>query len=325
MLVATSAYGMGIDIPSVRLVLHVDSPGSLEAYVQQAGRAGRDGLPAECWLAFSPADGRTHARLRGAAEARAPFETLTAYAYASSCRQQLIARHFSEEEELPACAVCDVCTRPGAVREQLASSARARTLTGSAPAAKRAACIPLDEEQIKRVIAFVDALRKPVGRRAIVKALRGSRARDVSRKGLGKNPHFAALGDSSEQAIFDALDDLLARDLLVRKGKKYPTLWVAGKAVRTPRKRAPHAPAANTLQRALERYRRAEAKRRRIKPYQVFQNRTLEALCAQRPRSTHELLAVWGLGEERVKNYGADLLQLLASAEAQAREQDDAA
>jgi ATP-dependent DNA helicase RecQ len=329
-LVATSAFGMGIDIPSVRLVLHVDAPGSLEAYVQQAGRAGRDGLPAECWLAFSPGDLRTHARLRGAAEAARSFEALAAYAHGLECRQLSIARHFADEGAA-ACSRCDVCAGPDAVRAQLEAARSAARAQRRPPAsAVPSELLPLDDEQSKRVIAFVDALRKPVGRRAIVKALRGSRAREVTRKGLGKNPHFGALRESSEEAIFAALDELLARDLLVRKGKKYPTLWVAGKAVRPARAVARRAPGASTLQAALQRYRRAEAKRRRLKPYQVFQNRTLVALCTARPTNSDELLAIWGLGTERVKKYGADLLALLASIEAreqpdQARAQDDAA
>jgi ATP-dependent DNA helicase RecQ len=309
-LVATSAYGMGVDIPSVRVVLHVDAPGSLEAYVQQAGRAGRDGLPAECWLAFSPADLRIHTRLRGAGEAARSFETLTAFAHALECRQVVIARHFSDQGAA-ACGCCDVCTAPDAARAQLAAARGASALRR--PERRRPLTLGLDEEQAKQVIAFVDALRKPVGRRAIVKALRGSRARDVKRKGLAKNPHFGALRESTEDALFAALDDLVARELLVRKGKKYPTLWVAGKAVRTRPAGAGRAPAANTLQAALQRYRRAEAKRRRIKPYQVFQNRTLEALCSERPQSSDQLFAIWGLGEERVKKYGADLLKLVSA------------
>lgn len=314
-LVATSAYGMGVDIPSVRLVLHVDAPGSLEAYVQQAGRAGRDGSPAECWLGFSAADLRTHARLRGGAEAARSFAQLAAYAHGLECRQLAIARHFSEEEPR-ACGRCDVCQGEPAVRAQLAA-AQEEARAPRPPTAAPRAVVPLDDEQTERVFAFVDALRKPVGRRAIVKALRGSRAREVTRKGLAKNPHFGTLRGSTDEAIFAALDALLARELLVRKGKKYPTLWVAGKAVR-PRQAGKRAPGARTLEAALRRFRRAEATRRRIKPYQVFQNRTLEALCAQRPRSGDQLREIWGLGEERVKRYGADLLALVAVAEARA-------
>jgi superfamily II DNA helicase RecQ len=162
-------------------------------------------------------------------------------------------------------------------------------------------------------VAFVDALKKPLGRRLIVKGLRGSRARDAKQKRLPDNPHFGALKDCSESTLFAALDALLARGLLVQKGQKYPTVWVAGKAVRPRRQDVGSATRRpRTLESTLKNYRRAEARRRRIKPYQVFQNRTLLALCSDRPRSEAELLAIWGLGEERVRKYGADLLALVS-------------
>jgi ATP-dependent DNA helicase RecQ len=225
----------------------------------------------------------------------------------------LIARHFSESAG-ESCGTCDVCSSPEFVRERRAQSdaaPRARPGRGSAEAAPE----PLSAQQEEIVVAFVDALIKPLGRRVIVKGLRGSRARDVQKRRLSNNRHFGALKECSEEALFGALDALLARGLLVRKGKKYPTLWVAGKAVRPARPRSPSSgdkprPLAN----ALKNYRRREARRRRLKLYQVFQNRTLEALCTQLPRTEAELHDVWGLGEERVRKYGGDLLSIIHSA-----------
>jgi len=94
-LVATSAFGMGVDLPSVSAVIHVESPSTLEAYVQQAGRAGRDGNEAECWLAFSPADRRIQEKLRGASPSPGMvlgFEALERYAFEPTCRQEQIGR-----------------------------------------------------------------------------------------------------------------------------------------------------------------------------------------------------------------------------------------
>jgi ATP-dependent DNA helicase RecQ len=72
-------------------------------------------------------------------------------------------------------------------------------------------------------------------------------------------------------------------------------------------------PRASPLEKALRNFRRSEAKRRRVKPYQVFQNRTLRELCKQKPRTLHDLREVWGIGEERVEKYGARLLELCAT------------
>jgi ATP-dependent DNA helicase RecQ len=316
-LVATSAFGMGIDLPNVRAVLHVEAPSSLEAYAQQAGRAGRDGAEAECWLAFSRADARVQERLWGPNPREGVlhgWRALESYAYGSECRQSQLARHF-DSPSLEACGVCDVCLDPASVGAQLASAQKAaqtRVKEQKARAAE-ADAVDLTETQLEIVVAFVDALHKPVGRSYVMRALRGSRAKDIARKKLLGNPHFGALRSLPEAAIFKALDTLLARGLLEPKGKKYPTLWVAGKRVR-PRatgKRSTRSEA--PLQLALKRFRRNEARRRRIKPYQVFQNRTLEALCQARPRTTEDLAQVWGMGEERIKKYGDNLLALLAS------------
>ncbi len=321
-LVATSAFGMGVDLRSVSAVLHVESPATLEAYVQQAGRAGREGGVAECWLAFSPADRRIQEKLRGPSPSPGMvlgFEALEQYAFELRCRQQQIARHFGGVLATP-CGRCDVCIDPEGARRQLAQSqqhARAqRQKTESRARAESAkAAVELSERDLELVVAFIDALPKPLGRRYVVRGLRGSQAKDVARKRLKQNPHFGALREAADESIFRAIDTLLARGLLEPKGKKYPTLWVAGKRVRPARSAAARAPTkSSSLELSLKRFRRNEAKRRRIKPYQVFQNRTLEALCSARPRTADELSTIWGMGEERIKKYGSALLDLLRTA-----------
>jgi ATP-dependent DNA helicase RecQ len=311
-LVATSAFGMGVDFSMVQLVLHVEAPGTLESYVQQAGRAGRDGKPAQCWLAFSAADAKIHERLR-AGKPTAPtsggFAALEAYAFGEDCRQLAIARHFELAADGP-CGSCDICSDPAAtraLREQAASAVEQATRERKRRHDEQT--VALSERERAAIVAFVDAMPKPVGRRYVMMALRGSRARVLGKKRLLTNPHFAALRGVGEETIFRALDELLAEGLLVRKGKKYPTLWVAGKAVRAARARAPRE-AVGSLEAALRRFRRNEARRRRIKPYQVFQDRTLRALCAQRPLSMPQLREVWGIGEERLDKYGTSLLEL---------------
>ncbi len=309
-LVATSAFGMGIDLPDVRVVLHVEAPSTLESYVQQAGRAGRDGLRAECWLAFSPADKRVHDRLRGNKPDDGGFERVSAYAYGASCRQQAIASHLGSV--IDACGACDACSDPALVVEALEKTRAAGAKARAVREAKRAEIVPLDGTALETVVAFVDALAKPIGRRYVAQGLRGSRARVVLRKGVAKNPFFGALSALSEDAIVDAIDVLLRDGLLIPKGKKYPTVWVAGKPVRSAAPKGTRTPT-SPLEKSLRNFRRSEAKRRRVKPYQVFQNRTLRELCKHKPRTLHALREVWGIGEERVEKYGARLLELCAA------------
>jgi ATP-dependent DNA helicase RecQ len=311
-LVATSAFGMGVDFADVRLVLHVEAPGTLESYVQQAGRAGRDGQQAECWLAFSPADYNTHARLRRAThgdQVERDFRELEAYALGERCRQMAIALHFGFGDER-SCGVCDVCEDVEAVR-----AARVAASGALATRKKRSEPAPfcsLDDEGRASIVAFIAAMPKPVGRRYVMMALRGSRARALGKKRLLANPHFGVLRSASELAIFEAFDALLAAGKLVRKGKKYPTLWVADKPVRA-RKERSEKKEPSSLEAALRRFRKNEARRRRLKPYQVFQDRTLRALCVERPTTLPSLREVWGIGEERAEKYGRALIELCAT------------
>ena len=112
--VATCAFGMGIDHPSVRLVAHLGMPGALEAYVQEAGRAGRDGLPARCLLVARRQDAALHQdRLRAlgrreGSRARARLRAMRAYVTERNCRRAAIARWFGESA--PRCQGCDLCS-----------------------------------------------------------------------------------------------------------------------------------------------------------------------------------------------------------------------
>jgi superfamily II DNA helicase RecQ len=124
-LVATSAFGMGIDYPDVRVIVHFQSPGSLEAYYQEAGRAGRDGEPGRCILLFGAGDMLTQRRLmeRGrssiAAQTRAEdaLAAIETYVHTAACRQVQLCAHFEPSGEHAKCTTCDVCT--GVVAEEL--------------------------------------------------------------------------------------------------------------------------------------------------------------------------------------------------------------
>ncbi len=309
-LVATNAFGMGIDFPDVRIVAHYQTPSSVESYYQEAGRAGRDGDDAKCVMFFGAADLVTQRRIvsgKGAGEALLAIES---YAKSETCREQVICAHFGLDGTA-ICTRCDVCTG---------------TVTGADDEAREETVTPLTPEQVAVIIAAVGELSKPAGKTGIARALRGSRAKGLNKCGLLKMSQHGALRGVEERGIVRAIEACLESGELVRKGNRYPTVWPPGKAVRAspskpgepaprPRKSAKRTQGSRNhyspLQGALERFRKSKARELKWKPYMVFQKRTMVALDSERPSTLVELESIPGLGRVKVERFGDEILRLV--------------
>jgi len=323
-LVATNAFGMGVDHPDVRLVTHFQMPGTLEAYYQEAGRAGRDGLPADCVAFFGEADIVIHRLLARRqknttreilAHREGGFESMRQWAFATTCRQTLLADHFKslmKEDAIP-CGVCDACDDPAAVQEHLEVVTREAAHRSADREAARMHAFQGDETQI--ILDFVDSLPRPAGRRLIALALKGSRAKEIRRRGLANLPLAGALQTIGKEAIERRIEELIDEGRLVRKGVKYPTVWIPDKPVRAKtgegKPRKPRT-LGTPLQDALGAYRKKAARRLRWKSYMVFTNAVIAELDRQRPLATGDLLEIKGLGERRIERFGADILDIIA-------------
>ncbi|WP_105167496.1 DNA helicase RecQ [Pseudoalteromonas sp. T1lg23B] len=308
--VATVAFGMGINKPNVRFVLHYDIPKSIEAYYQETGRAGRDGLAAEAIMYFDPADiGRvkrffediTDEQRRRVEEQR--FNAMASFAEAQTCRRQILLNYFSEYQREP-CGNCDICLNPP------------KRFDGTLVAQQALSCVYRAEQRFG-LGYIVDVLRG-----ANTSRIRDNQHHALSTYGIGKQ--------HSNEFWLSVLRQLIHHGLLAQDITQGASLRLteAARAVlkgeytlqlAEPRLQAKHVYQDKLAQfnydkklfAKLRSLRKELADEDDVPPYVVFNDKTLAEMAQLMPTTDSEFLKVSGVGFTKLSKYGAPFMQLI--------------
>ncbi len=311
-MVATIAFGMGIDKPDVRFVAHLDMPKTVEAYYQETGRAGRDGEPAEAWMVYGLQDVIKLRQMMATSEGseahkRAEQHRLNAMlglCEITSCRRQALLRYFGEVLDEP-CGNCDNCLEPvetwdGTEAAQMALSAAYRT--GQRFGVNHLIDL-LKGERTEKIAQFRHDQLPTFG---VGAALDKDQWRSVYRQLVARGYLRVAVDQFGALCLEERCRPLLRGDQtlsLRRDVKKRST----GKQTRTPLP----ADLDVGLWEALRECRRTFAEAQGVPPYVVFHDRTLKEMCALMPRSLEAMADISGIGERKLEKYGPDFLAVI--------------